>query len=574
MRLHAASRGRAYSGTFVVSTGQFMSSSRIWHVCDGQQQIERVEALTGEPRSTYRRNDQVVTFWPGSRQAIQERRQSLGLFPDLLSRADSSVAQFFQLKVIGRERVAGLVSEVAQLTPVDDMRFGFRIWTELQTGLVVKLQTLDHRQVVLEQAAFSELQLNAPVQWPSWLPNGEHPGLPGASCASTGYHGGAGGLVVERDGARFQGDELQPALGAEPAGAGVSTLQCAGVSDGLASVSLFIEPFDAARHRPEQQNAAMAMGATHVLMRQLGEWWLTAVGEVPVPTLKVFVQGLERKSKPLFSGLLFKERLNMLQLNWKKFRAMTLVGTLASTLSVAVLPVGSALAQVRGLPDFTDLVEQVGPSVVNIRTLEKVSADSPHGNPGEQEMQEFFRRFGLPMPNIPRANPRRGQPQDEEPRGVGSGFVLTADGMIMTNAHVVEGADEVVVTLTDKREFKAKIIGADKRSDVAVVKIEATGLPAVKVGDVSRLKVGEWVMAISSPFGLENAVTAGIVSAKQRGARVSTCIQTDVAINPGNSGGPLINMRGEVVGINSQIIHARVGRWAFRSRSRWMRRCG
>jgi serine protease Do len=137
---------------------------------------------------------------------------------------------------------------------------------------------------------------------------------------------------------------------------------------------------------------------------------------------------------------------------------------------------------------------------------------------------------------------------------VGSGFILTPDGYVMTNAHVVEGADEVIVTLTDKREFKAKIVGADKRTDVAVVKIDATGLPAVKVGDVSRLKAGEWVMAIGSPFGLENTVTAGIVSAKQRDTGdYLPFIQTDVAINPGNSGGPLINMRGEVVGINSQI---------------------
>ena len=212
---------------------------------------------------------------------------------------------------------------------------------------------------------------------------------------------------------------------------------------------------------------------------------------------------------------------------------------------------------VRGLPDFTDLVEQVGPSVVNIRTLEKVRQnDAANGGPDE-EMQEFFRRFfGVPMPNLPRQAPRQNRPQPEEsqPRGVGSGFILTSDGYIMTNAHVVDGADEVVVTLTDKREFKAKIVGADKRSDVAVVKISANGLPAVKVGDVSRLKVGEWVMAIGSPFGLENTVTAGIVSAKQRDTGdYLPFIQTDVAINPGNSGGPLINMRGEVVGINSQI---------------------
>jgi serine protease Do len=163
----------------------------------------------------------------------------------------------------------------------------------------------------------------------------------------------------------------------------------------------------------------------------------------------------------------------------------------------------------------------------------------------------------LPTPNIPRQPLPRNhpQPQDgEQPRGVGSGFILSTDGMIMTNAHVVDGADEVIVTLTDKREFRAKIIGADKRSDVAVVKIEATGLPSVKVGDVNRLRVGEWVVAIGSPFGLENTVTAGIVSAKQRDTGdYLPFIQTDVAINPGNSGGPLINMRGEVVGVNSQI---------------------
>ena len=217
----------------------------------------------------------------------------------------------------------------------------------------------------------------------------------------------------------------------------------------------------------------------------------------------------------------------------------------------------AALAQpaaaVRGLPDFTDLVDQVGPSVVNIRTVEKASSRAS-ANGMDEEMMEFFRRFGVPIPNVPRQQrPQRPQ-DDEQPRGVGSGFILTADGFVMTNAHVVDGADEVIVTLTDKREFKARIIGADKRTDVAVVKIEATGLPAVKVGDVGRLRVGEWVMAIGSPFGLENTVTAGIVSAKQRDTGdYLPFIQTDVAINPGNSGGPLINMRGEVVGINSQI---------------------
>lgn len=240
-------------------------------------------------------------------------------------------------------------------------------------------------------------------------------------------------------------------------------------------------------------------------------------------------------------------------------RSVALVAVFTGISSLAMGPYQAAHAQpaaaVRGLPDFTDLVDQVGPSVVNIRTIEKASARGG-ANGMDEEMLEFFRRFGVPIPNMPRQQrPQRPQQEEElQPRGVGSGFILTADGFVMTNAHVVDGADEVIVTLTDKREFKAKIVGADKRTDVAVVKIEASGLPAVKVGDLSRLRVGEWVMAIGSPFGLENTVTAGIVSAKQRDTGdYLPFIQTDVAINPGNSGGPLINMRGEVVGINSQI---------------------
>ena len=248
----------------------------------------------------------------------------------------------------------------------------------------------------------------------------------------------------------------------------------------------------------------------------------------------------------------------MLELNLKPLRAFGVAVLVASISATAILPTQAAWAQTRTLPDFTDLVEQVGPSVVNIRTSEKVKAAAVGGV--DEQMLEFFRRFGIPVPPGAQRSPRPDrsqptpQPDEEQPRGVGSGFILTADGFVMTNAHVVEGADEVIVTLPDKREFKAKIIGADKRSDVAVVKIEATGLPAVKIGDINRLRVGEWVMAIGSPFGLENTVTAGIVSAKQRDTGdYLPFIQTDVAINPGNSGGPLINMRGEVVGINSQI---------------------
>jgi len=226
-----------------------------------------------------------------------------------------------------------------------------------------------------------------------------------------------------------------------------------------------------------------------------------------------------------------------------------------ATLAALVLAVSAPIAgQAQGLPDFTELVDRVGPAVVNIRTVERGRAARQMPEMDEN-LEEFFRRFGIPLPGRP--DPRRGpRGGDEEPlqRGVGSGFIVGNDGFVMTNAHVVEGADEVIVTLTDRREFKARIIGSDRRTDVAVVKIDATGLPAVKIGDVGRLKVGEWVVAIGSPFGLDNTVTAGIVSAKQRETGdYLPFIQTDVAVNPGNSGGPLLNMRGEVVGINSQI---------------------
>jgi serine protease Do len=245
-----------------------------------------------------------------------------------------------------------------------------------------------------------------------------------------------------------------------------------------------------------------------------------------------------------------------LEASMSAMRRRAVMAALAFALGAAALWSAATPVQAQGreLPDFTDLADKWSPSVVNIRTLER-SRSAQGGGEVDPNVEEFFRRFGIPMPGRP--DPRRGPRGDnEEPqqRGVGAGFILSPDGFVMTNAHVVDGADEVMVTLTDKREFKARIIGHDKRTDVAVVKIEATGLPAVKIGDANKLRVGEWVMAIGSPFGLDNTVTAGIVSAKQRDTGdYLPFIQTDVAINPGNSGGPLLNMRGEVIGINSQI---------------------
>jgi len=223
---------------------------------------------------------------------------------------------------------------------------------------------------------------------------------------------------------------------------------------------------------------------------------------------------------------------------------------------LALLPL-CAYSQARELPDFTELVEKAGPAVVNISTAQTARAhprlpqmpDLDENDP----FFEFFRRFAPQNP---------GQaPHEFSTRSLGSGFIISADGFILTNAHVVDGADEITVRLTDKREFKAKVIGADKRTDVALIRIDAAGLPVVKLGDPNKLKVGEWVLAIGSPFGFDNTVTAGIVSGKARSLpqeNLVPFIQTDAAVNPGNSGGPLFNLRGEVVGINSQI-YSRTG---------------
>lgn len=215
------------------------------------------------------------------------------------------------------------------------------------------------------------------------------------------------------------------------------------------------------------------------------------------------------------------------------------------------------------LPDFTELAEKQGAAVVNISVTqlpqEGPAGMSPFpGMPDDEAMGELFRRFGIPLPP---GGPGGQQVPQQPSQSFGSGFIIGSDGYVLTNAHVVREAGEVVVKLSDKREFKAKLIGADRRTDIALLKIDATGLPKVTVGDPNVLKVGEWVVAIGSPFGLENTMTAGIVSAKGRALPQENFvpfIQTDVAINPGNSGGPLFNLKGEVVGINSQI-YSRTG---------------
>jgi sigma-E factor negative regulatory protein RseB len=292
MRMHEASRLRSYVGTFVVTsnTGS-MSSARIWHACDGDLQVERVESLTGAPRSTFRRNDEVVTFLPDSRVVRTEKRESLGLFPDLLKSSETSIPDFYAARRVGADRVAGFETDVVQLAPKDNLRFGYRIWSEKKTGLVIKLQTVDAEGNVLEQAAFSELQLEAPVRIDK---------LSQMMAATDGWRVEKAEAVKTTAGA--EGWQLKAAV------AGFKPISCYKrpgsaapapegamqwiFSDGLAAVSLFVETYDRQRH---VQEGLFASGATQTLTRRIQDWWLTAVGEVPPQTLKAFAQSLERR---------------------------------------------------------------------------------------------------------------------------------------------------------------------------------------------------------------------------------------------------------------------------------------
>ena len=291
LRMHEASRQRAYVGTYVTSAGSAFSSARIWHVCDGEQQVERVEFLTGAPRSTFRHNDQVLTFLYESRVVLVERRESLAFFQNLLQARDSSIAQFYRLGVPGSGRVAGLEADVLDLWPKDGFRFGYRVWTEKRSGLVLKLQTLDGDGSVLEQSAFTEVQIDASVDIAKLTAmmgqtagyQFEKPELVGTAAASEGW-------VLKTTAPGFQAINCFKRAVRVAAGRQDNTLQWV-FSDGLASVSLFVDVFDPRRHgRP----GVFVLGATHTLTRRMGDWWLTAMGEVPMQTLMVFAQGLER----------------------------------------------------------------------------------------------------------------------------------------------------------------------------------------------------------------------------------------------------------------------------------------
>lgn len=289
-RMHEASRQRAYVGTLVVSAGSSMSSSRIWHVCDGNQQMERVDTLTGAPRTTVRHNNDVITFAPDSKTAWVEKRESLGLFPDLLRTPSNVIPDHYSVQATGRGRVAGHKADVLEILPRDALRFGYRIWSEQKTGLVVKLQTLDDQGQVLEQVAFTELQLDAPVSMDK---------LSRLMKSTRGYEVHRPTLrktTPEAEGWRlkeaipgFQSMSCHTRESADATGAISHPMQWV-FSDGLASVSLFVEPFDERQHLEEK---AAVIGATHSLTRRMGQHWLTVLGEVPHSTLAQFADALE-----------------------------------------------------------------------------------------------------------------------------------------------------------------------------------------------------------------------------------------------------------------------------------------
>lgn len=290
-RMQEASRQRAYTGTLVVSAGSVMSASRIWHVCDGVQQMERIETLTGAPRTTIRRNNEVITFVPDAKTAWIEERESLGLFPDLLRTPANAIPKYYEVRETGVQRVAGHLADVVEILPRDPLRFGFRIWSEQKTGLVVKLQTLSEKDVVLEQLAYSELQLDAPVRMDKLRK------MMKDTRGYEVYRPVVKKTTPEAEGWQFK--DVAPGflrMSCHTRDASESTevssvpMQCI-FSDGLASVSLFVEPLDARRHGAE---TSAVMGATHSLGMRLGNHWLTVLGEVPPVTLQRFAQALQR----------------------------------------------------------------------------------------------------------------------------------------------------------------------------------------------------------------------------------------------------------------------------------------
>lgn len=292
LRMHEASRVRSYVGTFVVSSNAgAMSAARIWHACDAERQIERMETLTGAPRSSFRRSGELVTFLPEARTVRIEKLESgMGPFPDLLQARDASIAEFYAARRVGADRVAGFDADVVQLAPKDSFRFGYRIWSEKKSGLVVKLQTLDTDGKVLEQAAFSELQIDAPLRTEKLVqmmatPEGWRVEKSDAARTSASAEGWA--LKTSVPGFSPINCVKRQAGGAQPA---QGTMQWI-FSDGLASVSLFVEAYDRQKHVRE---GLLAAGATHTVTRRIQDWWLTAVGEVPASTLRSFAQGLER----------------------------------------------------------------------------------------------------------------------------------------------------------------------------------------------------------------------------------------------------------------------------------------
>lgn len=293
MRMHEASRKRSYVGTFVVSSGAAMSSARIWHVCQGDQQVERVETLTGPPRSVYRHNQQVHTFMPDDKVMLSESRESLGMFPDLLKSADSGIAGFYTAQAVGHERVAGIKTDVVELRPKDNLRFAYRVWAEEKSGLVLKLQTLNAEGQVLEQAAFSELQLDVPLKMDKLLQMmGKTDGYRVEKIKLRKTTADAEGWLLKTPVAGFNSVSCyrRPATSREVGGRS-EPMQWT-FSDGLASVSLFVEPYDKQHH---QQESSLSIGATQTITRRVASYWVTAMGEVPLATLQLFVSGLERK---------------------------------------------------------------------------------------------------------------------------------------------------------------------------------------------------------------------------------------------------------------------------------------
>ncbi|MDZ7749509.1 MAG: MucB/RseB C-terminal domain-containing protein [Halofilum sp. (in: g-proteobacteria)] len=577
-----AMRASAYEGTLVYTHDGHMEAMSVVHGVVGGVEHERLRTLSGQPFELVRAGSRLTCVWPASRRALVSQRPG-DLLPPRPPRGLEQLPEPYTAAFAGEARMTGRTARIVDVRPRDRFRYGYRMWIDRATGLLLRSDMVVPGGEPVERLMFTELRPLESVSAARFEPT-----LEGMEYVR---HGSpeAGREALEDP--RWRVSDLPAGFRAvshrrealPPHG---RALQHSVFTDGLASVSVFVEPPDAGAMPLE---GLSRMGAVHAYGVRRDDYHVTVVGEVPAATVRRIARSVEpaggaaggcpgnlAQQVPGFSAEQLPDaRTGRAALCYDPpLSAFTPIAprpasgrpryvntrSLRTHVVAAVLLVGLLVpAHAPALPDFTRLVEREHAAVVNISTSREIRPNRGDLPPGfdipeleDSPFGELFRRFFGED-----AEPR----YREDTASLGSGFIISEDGYVLTNGHVVAEADRIRVRMHDRRQFEAEVVGIDDRSDIALLKVDARDLPTVTVGDPAELRVGEWVLAIGSPFGFERSVTQGIVSAKGRSLprdNYVPFIQTDVAINPGNSGGPLFNLDGEVVGVNAQI-YSRTG---------------